>query len=156
MEFAALIIGALLLVSAFNNSYSQLVAELETDIPGFFKWGAAIVAILALGYLPGMKTPTRWLLALVLVVLVVKNYQQILSGFTTFSQASPTPTSSGAAASPSASYVATYAPAAAGATSTSSSAATTAAANTAVTQGFAAAGVPAGLNPGSYLAAFGV
>jgi hypothetical protein len=95
MPFAALIIGAIILVVAINNSYADLAHELESDIPGFFKWGIAIAAILALGYIPGLRTPSRWLLALVVVVLLVTQGQAILAGLSSFAassgQASGTP-----------------------------------------------------------------
>jgi hypothetical protein len=72
MPFALLLIGAVLIVVALNNTHAQLATQLESDVPGFFKWGAAIVALLALGYIPGLRTPSRWLLALVVVAVVVK------------------------------------------------------------------------------------
>jgi hypothetical protein len=129
MPFVALIIGAIIVVVAFNNSASGLATELETDIPGFFKWGAAIAAILALGYIPGVRTPSRWLLGLVLIVILLKNYQQIFSGLTTFASSGASATASGAssvAANPTAAYVATNAPAAASATPTATTATTAA------------------------------
>ena len=114
MPFAALLIGALLIVAAFNNSFSALASELEADIPPYFKWAAAIVAILGLGYIPGFRTPSRYLLGLVLLVVLLVNYTQIIAGFKAFLTGSGTPTGTGAgAANPSASYTATYAPAAA-------------------------------------------
>lgn len=146
MPFAILLIGALLIVVAFNNSYSSLVTELEADVPGYFKWGAAIVAILALGYVPGLKTPSRWLLALVLVVLFLANYQ----GF--YAQIQSLVSSGGGGstvgqgqANPSASYVATYAPAAAGGATATASASMTAAQNLALNP----------LNPSAYTSMIG-
>jgi hypothetical protein len=113
MPFAALLIGAILVVVAFNNSFSALATELETDIPPYFKWAAAIAAILGLGYIPGLRTPSRYLLALVLLVVVLKNATQIIAGFKNFLTSGGTATTAGAgAANPSASYTATYAPAA--------------------------------------------
>lgn len=164
MEFVALLIGAIIIVAAFNNSQDGLATQLDQDIPGFFKMGVAIAAVLALGYVPGLKTPSRYLIALVLIVIVMTNYSQILAGFQAFTSSSGAATGSGAA-NPSTAYATNPAsnalPTAAeiagspGATSSSSTGTATAAANTAVTQGFASLGVPAGLNPGSYLAAFG-
>jgi hypothetical protein len=104
MPFVAILIGAVVLIAAFNNSHATLAHELEQDIPGYFKWAVAIAAILGLGFIPGMKVPSRWLIALVAVVVVLNNYQQILSGFTGFAQASPAPTGSGAA-DPTSAYV---------------------------------------------------
>jgi len=46
MPFAILIIGAILVITAFNNSFGTLATQLEGDIPGYFKWAAAIAAIL--------------------------------------------------------------------------------------------------------------
>jgi hypothetical protein len=149
MPFAALLIGALLIIVAFNNSYPALTSELETDIPGYFKWAAAIAAILALGYIPGFRTPSRYLLALVLVVIVLTNWTQIQAGFSSFASNPNTAAGTGAAQpTPAASYIAANAPAASGtpsaggATGTQiASAASTIAANP--------------LSPSAYLSAFG-
>ena len=107
MPFAILLIGAILVVTAFNNSFGALASELESDIPPYFKWAAAIAAILGLGYIPGFKTPSRYLLGLVLLVILLANNSQIIAGFKTFFTSSGTPTGTGAgAANPSAGYVA--------------------------------------------------
>lgn len=106
MPFAAIIIGAIIIVAAFNNTHSQLAAELENDIPGYFKWAIAIAAILGLGLIPGLSKPSRWLFALVVVVIVVTNYQAIVAGFKGFALSSgqpsapaPSPATSGSAGS---------------------------------------------------------
>jgi hypothetical protein len=115
MPFAVLIIGALLVIVAFNNSMSTLASELEADIPPYFKWAAAIAAILGLGYIPGLRIPSRYLLALVLLVVLLKNYTQIFAGFQSFLTGSGTPSASGAGQpNPTASYTAQFAPAASG------------------------------------------
>lgn len=107
MPFAILIIGVLLIVVAFNNSFGQLATELEADIPGYFKWAAAIAAILALGYIPGFRTPSRYLLALVMLVILLANYAQIYAGLTSFASSGGAATGTGAgAANPSAAYTA--------------------------------------------------
>jgi hypothetical protein len=82
MPFILLLIGAVIAIAAFNNTQGDLAAELETDVPPFLKWALAIVGVGALGWIPGFQLISRWLLALVLVVLVLTNYRQILSGFT--------------------------------------------------------------------------
>jgi hypothetical protein len=105
MPFVALLIGAILIVAAFNNTHGQLETALESDIPGFFKWAAAIAAILALGFVPGLRTPTRWLLALVIAVIFLRNYQAILDGFTGFAS-SPGTASGDGPAEPTSGYVA--------------------------------------------------
>jgi hypothetical protein len=103
MPFALLLIGAVLIVVALNNTHAQLATQLESDVPGFFRWGAAIVALLALGYIPGLRTPSRWLLALVVVVLVVKTSlgTQLFTAISNFAKSPGTvapATPSGAAA----------------------------------------------------------
>ena len=94
MPFLLILLGALLLVVALQGTYSQLASDLEQDLPGFVKWGAAIGAIGATGYIPGFRTPSRYLLALVLLVIFMRNYQSILAGFTSLSSTTPQPTSS--------------------------------------------------------------
>lgn len=86
MPFLLVIIGALLIVAAFNNSQMALASALEQDVPPFLKWAAAIAAIGAIGWIPGMQVLSRWLLALVLVVIVLSNYQQALAGFQSVAQ----------------------------------------------------------------------
>jgi len=95
MPFVLVIVGAILVVTAFNNSHGSLGQALQTDLPGYFKWGAAIAAILGLGYVPGLKTASRWLLALVLLVIVLKNYSGIFAGFTSFAKSGPAATDAG-------------------------------------------------------------
>jgi hypothetical protein len=115
MPFLILFIGILLVIVAIQGTQAQLVADLEQDLPGFFKWAVAIAAILGLGYIPGLQKPSRYLLALVVVVIFLKNYQQILSGLTSFATSSgATSTAQGvAAANPTAAYSEATAPAAA-------------------------------------------
>lgn len=155
MPFAALLIGAILIVVAFNNSFGALATELETDIPAYFKWAIAIVAILALGYIPGMRTPSRWLLGLVALVIILVDWPKIQSGFSSFASSGGSGTGVGAAQpNPSAAYVAANAPAATGTTSAGVAGSTVAS-----DISHAAAGVNAiasnPLSPSSYLAAFG-
>jgi hypothetical protein len=90
MPFAVLLVGAILVVVAFNNTAGTLATQLEGDIPGYFKWAAAIAAILGLGYIPGLRTPSRYLLGLVLFVVLLVNYTNIINGFKTFLTTTPT------------------------------------------------------------------
>jgi hypothetical protein len=98
MPIALIVIGALLVVVAFNNTMGSLAHELEADLPGFFIWMVAIAAVLGLGYVPGMKTPSRWLLGLIVLVVVLTNYKQMLAGFTGFASSGAGATASGQAA----------------------------------------------------------
>lgn len=92
MPIVLLIIAAALIVTAYKNTYGDLTNALTTDVPGFAKWGVSLLIVGGLGYVPGMQTVSRWLLALVLVVLVLRTYannQSIFAGFANaFSSAS--------------------------------------------------------------------
>lgn len=80
MPFLLLLIGAVIFVAAYQNTHGELAAQLGQDVPPFLKWGMAIAAVGALGFVPGMRDLSRWLLALVLVVIVLTNYKQIIAG----------------------------------------------------------------------------
>lgn len=158
MPFAIVIIGVVIAIAAWNDSFPALASELEQDIPGYMKWGFAIVALLALGYIPGFRTPSRWLVALIALVYVVTQWSAIQAAFTSLAQSMQ----GGATASgtgtptPTASYSSTYAPASAtasaGTTSTTSATSATAQASTVVTAAQNLAANP--LNPNSYIGAF--
>lgn len=81
MVLVALFIGAILIVAAIRNSQGTLFSALYKDVPGYVVWAAAIFAIGAIGFIPGLKPVSRGLLALVIVVIVMRNYKQILAGF---------------------------------------------------------------------------
>lgn len=95
MPFFILLVGVVIIIAAFNNTHSDLAHALQHDMAGFFPWAAAIGIILSLGFIPGMKIPARWLLALVAVVIVVKNYQVIISGVTDFTKTAAAQTGEG-------------------------------------------------------------
>ena len=81
MPFVLVIIGAVILVAALRNTQGTLATALETDVPGFAVWALALAGVGALGFVPGMRTISRGLIGLVLLVLVLRNYQAILAGF---------------------------------------------------------------------------
>lgn len=81
MILVLLAIGAILIVAAFRNSQGSLFTALYEDVPAFMTWAAAIFAIGAVGFIPGLKPVSRGILALVLVVIVLRNYQNIIAGF---------------------------------------------------------------------------
>lgn len=95
MAFLALLIGAVLIVAALRNTHGELFSALGKDVPGFAIWGAAIFGIAAVGFIPGLKPVSRGLLALLIVVLILTNYQQIIGGFTEAWQAAPGQASGG-------------------------------------------------------------
>lgn len=85
MPFVLIFIAIVLMVSAYRNTIGELGQQLGTDIPGFAKWAAAILAIGLLGMIPGLKKPSWMLLALVVAVIVLANgggfFQQLQSAF---------------------------------------------------------------------------
>ena len=105
MPFVLLIVGAILILTAYRNSYGDLATALETDVPGFAKWALALAVVGGLGWVPGMQTISRWLLALVIVAIVLsnKNWQTF---FTNVQTISSLPAASTASATPAAAYVA--------------------------------------------------
>lgn len=71
-----MVIGAALIVTALRNTQHEFGALLQQDFlgqDGFIAWAAAIMAIGALGYLPGLRQTSRYLLALLAVVMVIRN-----------------------------------------------------------------------------------
>lgn len=84
MPFILLLIGAIIVITAYQGTHGQLGAALQQDLGGYLKWAFAIAAILALGFVPGFKTPSRWLLALVALVIVVTQYKNIVAGIQSF------------------------------------------------------------------------
>jgi hypothetical protein len=106
MPFILIFIGAILIVAAFNNTQGDLATALEADVPPFLKWGLAVGAIGGLGWVPGLATLSRWLLALVFTVIVLKNYQQIISGFQALGGAGGSTAAAAANPAPAAAYIA--------------------------------------------------
>lgn len=80
MLIVALFVGVILIVAAVRNSQDALFAALKTDVPGYIVWAAAIFAVGAVGWIPGLKPVSRGLLALVLLVIILRNYTAILAG----------------------------------------------------------------------------
>jgi len=116
MTLVALIIGLVIVVAAIRNSQNALFEALATDAPGFVVWAAAIFFVGALGFIPALKTPSRALLALVILVIVMNNYQAVLAGLQAAAQpgagasSGSSPIASGSAATPAASNAASSSP----------------------------------------------
>lgn len=90
MGLIALVIGITLIVAAVRNSQGALFTALEADVPKFVVWAAAIIAVGAIGAIPGLKPVSRWLLALVIIVIIINNYKKLVTGFQNAWQKSPT------------------------------------------------------------------
>lgn len=100
MILVVLLIGAILLVAALRNTYGALFTDLKQDVPGFVVWAAAVVALGAIGFIPGLKPISRGLMALVLVVIVMQNYTKILAGFQSVSKTDNTSSNTAAPNAP--------------------------------------------------------
>jgi hypothetical protein len=95
MPVIALIIGIAILITAYNDTAGDLGNALKQDLPGFFPWLMAIGVILGLGYVPGLEKPSRYLLVLVGVVLLLTKGKGIFEGFQKFALASSSSTGQG-------------------------------------------------------------
>lgn len=76
MPFALVAIGVLLIVSAIRNTAGQLAQQLAGDLSGknnFLFWLAGLGAVGALGYIPALRTFSRVLLALIILVMALSN-----------------------------------------------------------------------------------
>lgn len=100
MALIALFLAILLIVAAVRNSQGALFSALGTDVPKFVIWAAAIIAVGAIGAIPGLKPVSRILLALVVIVIIVNNYGRLTKGFQNAWQTAnkQSPTSSGTSA----------------------------------------------------------
>lgn len=75
MPFAFLIVGVVLVVSGVKGQSQQLLTLVKGDLQGtngYLYWLVAILAIGAVGYIPGFKPISNAFLILVLIVLVLK------------------------------------------------------------------------------------
>lgn len=81
MILLILIVGVVLIVVAVRNSQGSLFAAFKTDLPKFAVWAAAIIAIGLIGAVPGLKPISRGLLILIFLVIILNNYQKIISSF---------------------------------------------------------------------------
>ena len=80
MPFALVLIGLLLIVTAIRGTQGNLwnlfygdLTGAGTDAKGFLVWLAAIAAIGAMGYYKPLQTPSRLLLALVVIGIFLAN-----------------------------------------------------------------------------------
>jgi hypothetical protein len=103
MILVVLIVGIVLIVAAVRNTHASLFSALIGDVPQYAVWAAAILAVGAIGFVPVLKPVSRGLLALILLVLILKNYQAILTGFQSAWQGAAAQGAAGAAAGSSAS-----------------------------------------------------
>jgi hypothetical protein len=86
MALIIILIAAILIVAAIRDSQGDLFNALGQDVPAFVVWGAAIFLVGAIGFIKPLKPVSQGLLVLILLVIVVNNYQAIITGITAGSQ----------------------------------------------------------------------
>lgn len=97
MIFGLILLGLLLMDTAIKGTQHELGQQLQSDLigaNGFIVWIFAILAIGAIGYIPGLKTASNYLLALLLTVVVIRNggvFQQFQTALQQASQSGPAP-----------------------------------------------------------------
>jgi len=76
VPLALLVIGIVLITSGVRGTQDELFSLLKSDFTGpnnFMVWLAALGAVGATGYIPGLAPVSRAMLVLILVVLVLTN-----------------------------------------------------------------------------------
>lgn len=76
MSFVIIVIGAVMIAAGIRNKESDFFSLLHDDLTGqnnFIYWAMSILIIGALGYISTLQTFSRYLLALVLIVLLLSN-----------------------------------------------------------------------------------
>lgn len=75
MALAFILLGIIAVVVAIRNTYADLGNLIAGDLGDsqFWAWLIAIGVIVAVGYIPYFRTMSRWFLALVILVFVLKN-----------------------------------------------------------------------------------
>lgn len=76
MPFGLIVIGLLLIITGFQNTYAQFGSQLEKDFTGsgnFFYWIVAIGSVGALGYNKTLEPFSRAFMALILVGIFLSN-----------------------------------------------------------------------------------
>jgi len=76
MPFILITVGILMIVVAIRNTQTALGQQITADFTGpgnFFYWIAALFIVGCVGYIDALKGPSRAMLALILVSLILKN-----------------------------------------------------------------------------------
>jgi hypothetical protein len=98
MPLGFLILGAIVLVTALRNTHKQLGTMLAADFSGtgsLIYWIAALAIVGGLGYVPSFQAPSRALIVLLIVVLILSNqgfFTQFSAALSTAQPLAPTAT----------------------------------------------------------------
>ena|SRR5271165_666592 len=97
MVLALLLVGILLVTAGVRGTAGSLSTQFGSDMTGtdgFIVWLGALLVIGLIGYVPGFQRPSRYLLALVLVVILLANngvFAQLVTGIAQADAAGPQP-----------------------------------------------------------------
>ena len=76
MIFGILLIGIILIDTSLKGTNKELGDQLAADFlgtDGFMLWAGSFVGVGLIGYIPGLQRTSHYLLALLIVVIVVRN-----------------------------------------------------------------------------------
>ena len=76
MPFVLLFIGIIITLTAINNTWRQLGAQLKQDFTGpnnFFYWIVAVGVVGSLGYVPQLEKFSRVFIGLLLLVIILSS-----------------------------------------------------------------------------------
>lgn len=76
MIVAVLIVGMLLVSTSLRGTEKELAQQLQIDMfgnDGFVLWAASLAAVGAVGYIPGLRKTSLYLLVLIGVVILLRN-----------------------------------------------------------------------------------
>jgi hypothetical protein len=96
MPFAFVLIGLALVITSAQDTYVQLGKQLKADFTGknsFLVWALAFMMVGVIGYVEKLRPISTAFMALILMVLLLRNgnfFQQLSKGFSTAPK-KPTP-----------------------------------------------------------------
>lgn len=79
MPFALTLIGLILVITGFQNTYKQFGTQLQNDFSGdnnFIYWVASIGIVGGIGYIKSFETFSRAFMALILLALILNLYKK--------------------------------------------------------------------------------
>lgn len=97
MIFGLIMLGLLLIAVALKGTERELGQLIQSDMlgqDGFIVWIFAILALGAVGYIPGLETTSNYLLALLMTVVLLRNggvWSQLRIALQEASAAGPAP-----------------------------------------------------------------
>lgn len=93
MPLLLVVVGLMLVVTALRGTTADFGSRLSQDVSGgFLKWVAAIIVVGMLGYVPGLQTPSRYLLGLIVIAILISQGSGFLDQFVQQIENPPPPT----------------------------------------------------------------